>query len=63
MEQKIDVKRAYSVQEVSEITGLSKGYLRNEIRVGRLAARRFGRRVLVTRESLDRFIDGSQEVK
>ena len=40
-------KLAYSVEELSEKTTLSKAFLRNEIKAGRLKTQRFGRRVLV----------------
>jgi hypothetical protein len=38
---------AWSLAEVSQATGLSMGFLRNEARSGRLRTRRFGRRLLV----------------
>lgn len=38
---------AYSVAEVSDMTGLSKAHLYREIEAGRLPAIRSGRRVIV----------------
>lgn len=49
-------KRAYSVEEISSETTLSKAYLRNKIRNGELEATRFGRRVLVLAENLEKFL-------
>jgi excisionase family DNA binding protein len=40
-------KIAFSIEQISEMTTLSKGFLRKEIHEGRLKARRFGRRVLI----------------
>ena len=40
-------KLAWSLGEISKQTGLSLGYLRNEVRAARLPVRKFGRRVLV----------------
>ena len=49
-------KLAYSVEEISKCTSLSKAFLRNKIREGVLNATRFGRRVLVLKEDLDVFL-------
>jgi excisionase family DNA binding protein len=49
-------KLAYSVEEISEQTSLSKGYLRNEIKANRLKAQKFGRRVLVLNEDLQNYL-------
>lgn len=49
-------KLAYSVEEISTQTTLSKGYLRNEIRAGRLKAQKFGRRVLILNEDLQNYL-------
>ena len=49
-------KLAYSVEEISEQTSLSKAYLRNEIRDGKLKIKRFGRRVLVLNEDLQAYL-------
>lgn len=50
-------KMAYSVDEISEATTLSKAFLRNEIRAKRLKAQRFGRRVLVLKNDLDLYLN------
>jgi hypothetical protein len=39
-------RAAWSLAEISGLTGLSIGYLRNEQRSGRLPVKRFGRRVV-----------------
>lgn len=49
-------KRAYSVEELSEQTTLSKPYLRNKIRDGSLKATRFGRRVVILAEDAEKFL-------
>lgn len=54
-------KMAYSVEEISEQTTLSKAFLRNEIRAGHLKVQRFGRRVLVLADDLSRYL--KREVK
>ncbi len=50
-------KFAYSVEQISEQTTLSKAFLRNEIRAGNLKANRFGRRVLVLAENLQNYLN------
>ncbi len=49
-------KMAYSINEISEQTSLSKPFLRNEIRAGRLKVNRFGSRVLVLAETLQEYL-------
>ena len=49
-------KFAYSIDEISRQTSLSKAFLRNKIRDGELVATRFGRRVLVLRENLEAWL-------
>lgn len=49
-------KLAYSVAEVAEQTTLSKAYLRNEIKAGRLKVKRFGRRILILNKDLMTFL-------
>lgn len=57
-------KMAFSIEEVSELTTLSKPFLRLEIKRGNLKVKRFGRRVLVRDEDLREYIangsDGGQ---
>jgi excisionase family DNA binding protein len=50
-------KFAYSVEEISERTSLSKPFLRNEIRAGNLKVSRFGRRVLVLQQDLHNYLN------
>ncbi len=47
---------AWSLAEISEQTGLSIGYLRNEMRGGRLPVKRFGRRILVLEQDLREYL-------
>lgn len=54
-------KLAYSVQQISEQTTLSKAFLRNEIRAGRLKVKRCGRRVLILSDDLQAYL--KREVK
>ena len=49
-------KFAYSIDEVSNLTSLSKPFLRKEIRLNNLRMRKFGRRVLILREDLERYL-------
>jgi excisionase family DNA binding protein len=48
---------AWSIAEIAEQTGLSLGFLRNEVRAARLPVRKFGRRVLVLDDDLRRYLD------
>jgi excisionase family DNA binding protein len=48
-------KTAYSVEEAAEILGLSKAFLRNEIRDGNLKIQRFGRRVLILSQDFQNY--------
>ena len=54
-------KMAYSVEEISEQTTLSKAFLRAEIRIGRLKIQRFGRRVLILNEDLQTYLKGENK--
>jgi excisionase family DNA binding protein len=47
---------AYSIEEISKKTSLSKAFLRNEVKAGRLVVSRFGRRVLILQENLDAYL-------
>jgi len=46
----------YSVEEASKQTSLSKSYIRQKIRNGELEATKFGRRVVILGENLERFL-------
>lgn len=47
---------AYSVDEVAQLTGLSRDLLYDEMRRGNLAYLKVGRRRLITRQHLDQFL-------
>ena len=48
---------AYSVLEVSRLTGLSASFVRLEIRRGNLRASKVGRRVIVLAEHMKKWLD------
>lgn len=50
-------KVAWSVQEVSEATGLSVPFLRREIKRGVLPVTSFGRRKLVRNSDLEKYLE------
>ena len=54
-------KIAYSVEEISAQTTLSKAFLRNEIRAGNLKVKRCGRRVLILKDDLMDYLNGEKE--
>ena len=54
-------KIAYSVEETSAQTTLSKAFLRNEIRAGNLKVKRCGRRVLILKDDLMDYLNGEKE--
>jgi excisionase family DNA binding protein len=47
---------AYSVSEAAEATGLSRDLLYDEMRAGRLAYLKIGRRRIITRQQLAAFL-------
>jgi excisionase family DNA binding protein len=47
---------AYSVDEVAQITGLSRDLLYDQMRTGRLAYLKIGRRRIITRQQLESFL-------
>jgi excisionase family DNA binding protein len=47
---------AYSVDEVAQITGLSRDLLYDQMRAGRLGYIKVGRRRIITRQHLDTFL-------
>ncbi len=55
-------KMAYSVEEISAQTSLSKAFLRLEIKRGKLKAIRPGnsRRVIITAKSLEDYLNGGE---
>ena len=48
---------AWGLAEIAKATGLSLGFLRNEVRRGALPTRKCGRRVLVLDEDLKKYLD------
>ena len=48
---------AWSVFETSSATGLSTGFIRKEIKAGRLRARRAGRRLLIMDADLRQYLE------
>jgi hypothetical protein len=49
-------RMAWSLSDISASTGLSLGFLRNEVRRGTLPVKKFGRRVLVLEEDLKHYL-------
>jgi excisionase family DNA binding protein len=47
---------AYSVDEAAQITGLSRDLLYDQMRIGRLAYLKVGRRRIITRQHLEAFL-------
>ncbi len=62
-QESITSKLAYSVEEISEQTSLSKAFLRLEIKRGNLKAVRPGnsRRVIITAKSLEDYLNGEND--
>ncbi len=53
----VNEKIAYSLEEASEMLGVSKGHLRNESTRGKLKFLRSGRRVLITSVEILRYLE------
>jgi excisionase family DNA binding protein len=51
-----DERLAYSVEEAAQITGLSRDLLYDQMRTGRLAYLKVGRRRIITRQHLEAFL-------
>ncbi len=56
-------KLAYSVEDISEQTTLSKAFLRNEIRAGKLKVKRCGRRVLILKDDFMNYLNEGEGEK
>ena len=54
-------RRTWSVQEIANITGLSKNFLRYEIRRENLPVRKFGRRVMVLNKDLEFYLENGSK--
>ena len=64
MQENVTSRRiAWSLAEISEATGLSIGFLRNDVRRGVLQIKKFGRRVLVLDEELKRYLKEGSDIK
>jgi excisionase family DNA binding protein len=50
---------AYSVDEAAAITGLSRDLLYDQMRTGKLAYLKIGRRRIITRQHLEAFLTGA----
>jgi excisionase family DNA binding protein len=50
---------AYSVDEAAALTGLSRELLYDQMRVGKLAYIKVGRRLIITRQHLEAFLAGA----
>jgi hypothetical protein len=53
----VDEKFSYGVAELKARTDLSPGFLRAEIKAGRLPARRAGRRVLILQRDWNAYVE------
>jgi hypothetical protein len=64
MQENATIQRvAWSLGEISEATGLSLGFLRNDVRRGALPTRKFGRRVLVLDQDLKAYLETGSETQ
>ena len=52
----LEARLAYSVTEAAQITGLSRDLLYDQMRKGKLASLKVGRRRLITRRNLEAFL-------
>ncbi len=52
------MKRGFTILEAAQYTGLGQTLLRQLVREGTLRHSRVGKRIVLSRESLDRLIDG-----
>ena len=52
----LNERLAYSVDEAAAITGLSRDLLYDQMRVGKLAYLKVGRRRIITRQHLEAFL-------
>jgi excisionase family DNA binding protein len=55
----LNERLAYSVDEAAAITGLSRDLLYGQMRVGKLAYLKIGRRRIITRQHLEAFLTGA----
>lgn len=57
-----NIRRAYSIKEVAEVSSLSVPFVRLEIKRGKLRSGKFGRRVLITAENLTRYLNEGEKL-
>jgi excisionase family DNA binding protein len=50
-------KQFYSIRETAEFLGVSDRTVKREIKAGRLAIRKVGRRTILDRDDLERFLE------
>jgi excisionase family DNA binding protein len=55
----LNERLAYSVDEAAAITGLSRDLLYDQMRTGKLAYLKVGRRRIITRQHLEAFLAGT----
>lgn len=56
--EKIEIEKiAFSLEEASEMLGVSKGHLRNENTRGKLKLLRSGRRILIKSSEIERYLE------
>lgn len=48
---------AYSPRDAAHVAGISRAFLYEEIAAGKLACRKLGRRTLILRDELERYLD------
>jgi excisionase family DNA binding protein len=58
MQPNVTGRVAHSIAETCALTGLCRDTVYGAIRAGRLVARKYGRRTLITEGDLRRFLDG-----
>lgn len=61
MHEKITNRISYRLAEIASMTGLSLPNLRKKAKEGELKTRKIGRAVIVTREDLDKFLQGETQ--
>jgi excisionase family DNA binding protein len=49
----------HSIKTICASLGVSKGFVNGQIKIGKLRARRLGRRVIVLDEDLRRYLEGA----
>jgi excisionase family DNA binding protein len=54
----VNEKRAFTISEATQYLGLGRSSIYRALERGELRRRKAGRRTLILREDLDRFLDG-----